>query len=181
MAKAKYFVGQIYESINGPVKVLEIIQKDLSKGISNKRAVIRFVNTGYTCNIQLSNLPLGKVKDKRLPSVYGHGYLDTDIRIPQRDSCSVIRRLYDLWANMLKRVYCEKTGASIDKRWLSFNNFLSTVHMVDGYEAWERGDNVHLDKDLLSGESKIYGLDTCKFISACDNIRESALRRWHKK
>ena len=110
MAKAKYFVGEEYNTPCGRVKILEIITKSkVLTGRSNKRAVIRFIESGYTCNIQLSNLTTGKIKDRRQPSVYGVGYLDTNITIPKRGD-SIARSIYDLWSNMLKRRYGGKVS-----------------------------------------------------------------------
>ena len=187
MTKAKYFVGEEYETPCGKVKVLEILPR--IKGVpgrSNKRAVIRFVESGYTCNIQLSNLPTGKVKDRRKPTVYGVGYLDTDITIPKRGG-SLIRRIYDLWANMLKRCYRDRDSrnwnyykdVTVDKRWHSFKQFMSTIHMVEGYELWEKDSSMHLDKDL-SGE-KVYSLTTTKFMTNSENARLANQKRWHGK
>jgi hypothetical protein len=187
MAKAKYFVGKEYETKVGRIKVLEIIPT--CKGVpgrSNKRAVIRFMESGWTCNIQLSNLPLGKIKDRRKPSVYGVGYLDTDITIPTRGD-SIIRRTYDLWANMLKRCYGDMYSrnweyyhdVTVDKRWHSFKQFLSTIHLVDGYTAWEKDSSMHLDKDKK--ESRVYGITGTCFITKEENAKLACLKRWHKK
>lgn len=187
MAKAKYFAGEEYETPCGKVKILEILPR--LKGVSgrsNKRAVVRFVESGYTCNIQLSNLPTGKVKDRRQPTVYGVGYLDTDITIPQRGE-SIVRRIYDLWANMLKRCYGDRDSrnwsyykdVTVDKRWHSFKQFMSTIHMVEGYELWEKDSSMHLDKDL-SG-SQVYSLTTTKFMTNSENARLACQKRWHGK
>lgn len=143
------------------------------------RAIIMFVETGYTVNAQLSNIPTGKIKDKREPSVYGVGYLDCDIYIPARGS-GEIRRAYDLWCNMLRRAYYDKNGSSVDVRWHSFKNFLNSLSEIHGYEEWLHHD-YHLDKDILIRGNKIYSRDTCLFVSAFDNVQDSALRRWGKK
>ena len=177
MAKQKYFVGNTYDVNGKQFKLLEIIKADRALGISNTRGVIRFTDTGYTCNVQLSNIPAGKVKDRLEPTVYGVGCIGSDLKIPSRGN-GIIRRVYDLWANMLKRCYNSSalesnstyTGVVVEKRWLNFTNFLNTIHLVDGYELWESGADVHLDKDL-SGE-RLYSLNTCKFIQATDNVRE---------
>lgn len=187
MTISKYSVGGIYPSSQGDVKILEIIPA--LKGVpgrSNKRAVIRFIETGYTCNIQLSNLPTGHLKDRRKPTVYGVGYLDTDITIPTRGD-SILRRIYDLWANMLKRCYGDKASRNwnyycdveVDKRWHSFKQFASTIHLVPGYKAWEEDSSMHLDKDK-SG-SRIYGLTTTEFITCSENARLACDKRWHKE
>ena len=187
MAKAKYFVGKEYETPVGTVKILEILPT--LKGVpgrSNKRAVIRFIESGYTCNIQLSNLPTGKVKDRRKPTIYGVGYIDMEITIPNRGE-SIIRDIYDLWCNMLKRCYGDKSSrnwkyyhdVTVDKRWHSFKQFLNTIHLVEGYSLWEKDKSMHLDKDKK--ESRVYGIDGTCFISGSENARLANQKRWHKK
>jgi len=180
----KYKVGGIYNTSQGDFKLLEYIPVDIKKGIKNTRGVIRFIDTGYTCNIQLSNIPAGKIKDRRLPTVYNIGYLDTDITIPQRGS-SIIRETYDLWCNMLKRCYGGYgrdiriyNNVTVDKRWHSFKQFLNTIHKVPGYKEWEKDCTMHLDKDK-SG-STIYSLSTCEFLTQSENLQLAAYTRWHK-
>jgi len=182
----KYKVGGIHTVTDGSFKILEIIPtKKGVAGRSNRRAVIRFLDTGFTTNIQLSNIKANKVKDKRLPSVYGVGYLDTTIRIPSRASGSIIRRVYDLWANMLKRVYGTKhtsdykyyKDVTVDKRWHSFKHFLGTIHKVPGFDAWVCNPSMHLDKDLKGG--RIYDVDNCTFLSCADNARLACSKRYN--
>ena len=98
---------------------------------------------------------------------------------------SIIRRAYDLWANMLKRCYGKyKTcyeDCSVDKRWHSFKNFLNSLSELEGYELWERGEDVHLDKDIKGKGTRIYSKDTCMFVAASVNIKEGLHRRWHRE
>lgn len=176
---SRYKTGSIHESPKGLFKVLEYIpgyRKEDGRKV-HPRMVIRMLNTGTVLNVQTTNIPKGKFTDYRVPTVYGMGYIGSDIKIPSRGS--YVRRVYDLWANMLKRVATQYEGVTVDSRWLNFTNFLSTLPEVEGYDAWERGEDVHLDKDL-SG-NKRYSLEDCKFIPAEENIREAALRRWRKK
>ena len=179
--KSKYDAGTIHNCSGGEFIILERIKATEENGLKNARAVIRFTATGYTCNVQLSNIPQNKIKDKRLPTVYGIGYLDTDITIPARSSGSLIRAMYDLWANMLKRVYGNYdtyySDATVDKRWHSFKNFLNTVHNVPGYADWVQDHSMHLDKDH-SG-TRVYSMTTCEFITPANNAKLAAQKRWH--
>jgi len=185
MAKAKYIVGNEYDTPQGKIKILEIIPKSNLPGHSNRRAVIRFVKSGWVANVQMSNIPLGKIKDKRKPTVYGVGYIDTSLKIPKRNTNSYIRTAYDLWANMLKRCYGDKASrnwkyyndVTVDKRWHSFRHFISTLHMVKGYDKWLKDSSMHLDKDL--NKSKVYDINSCVFMSAADNAKLACLKRWH--
>ena len=182
---SKYKVGSIIDTPKGKIKILEYTP---GKRLPNNRKIhprvtIQFIESGWVGNVQSTNIAAGKVKDYREKTVYGVGYLDTDLKIPMRGD-SVIRRVYDLWANMLKRCYggydtCYK-GCTVDKRWHSFKNFLNSVQNLEGYERWERGEDMHLDKDIKCKGNKVYSADTCMFVTAHDNVVDALNRRWHK-
>ena len=182
----KYKVGEIIDTPKGKIKILEYTA---GKRLPNNkrihpRATIRFVESGWVCNVQTTNISSGHIEDCRAKTVYGVGYLDTNIKIPMRGN-SIIRRAYDLWANMLKRCYGKyKTcyeDCSVDKRWHSFKNFLNSLSELEGYELWERGEDVHLDKDIKGKGTRIYSKDTCMFVPASVNIKEGLHRRWHRE
>lgn len=124
-----------------------------------------------------------KFKDYRKPTVYGVGYIGSKIKIPTRESNSIIRRLYDLWANMLKRAYggfdASYLNVTVDSRWYDFTNFLNTIVEVEGYNRFEKGDLVHLDKDIKCTGNKVYSKDTCMFVSQWENLSDAGSRRWH--
>jgi len=182
MTKTRYTEGSIHNTSKGKIQVLEYIPGYREGGRKiHPRATIKFLKTGTVINLSTPAIGTGHFCDCREPSVYGVGYIGSNIKIPNRGE--YIRRVYDLWANMLKRCYGEYKGqykgCSVDKRWLNFTNFLNTIVDVPGYEMWERGEDVHLDKDL-SGK-RLYSRDTCQFISASDNVKEALSRRWHGK
>lgn len=181
----KYKVGSIVDTPKGKIKILDYTPgKRLphNKKI-HPRATIRFIESGWVCNVQTTNIASGHIEDHRAKTVYGVGYLDIDIKIPMRGN-SIIRRAYDLWANMLKRCYggyktCYE-GCTVDVRWHSFKNFLTSIQELEGYEKWERGENMHLDKDIKVKGNKVYSANTCMFVTAHDNIEDTLNRRWHK-
>ena len=175
--EGKYGVGTLHLCAGREIIILEKLPREFGK---QPRAVIRFTKTGYVANVQLSNIPTGKVKDRREPSVYGVGYIGSDISIPSRYT-SEVRRTYDLWANMLKRCYHTMEGGTVDPRWHNFTTFLNTISDVAGYSSWLKDPTMHLDKDTLVPGNKLYSRDTCAFISAFENVRDSAQRRWGKK
>lgn len=181
MTKRKFEVGRIIDTPKGKIKVLEYIPGNKKQ---HPRAVIRFIDSGWVSNVQTCNIMQGKIRDFREKTVYGVGYLDTDIKIPMRGN-SIIRRAYDLWANMLKRCYggyksCYK-GCTVDKRWHSFKNFLNSIQGLEGYDKWERGEDMHLDKDIKVPGNTVYSADTCMFVTAHDNESDGSNRRWHRK
>jgi len=143
--------------------------------------VVQF-DSGFTTTAKDSNIPYGKVKDYTLPTVYGMGYLGAVCKIPQRGD-SLLRKKYDLWANMLKRVcgrYREAKSyvdVQVTPEWLNFSVFQLEIESVDGYEAWEKDSTMCLDKDL--SKQRLYSRATCKFITLEENSREASTRMWN--
>lgn len=170
-----YAAGTIHRTPTGTVEVL----KELNK--NPRILVVRFLDSGYVTECRASNLVSGKVKDHRKPSVYGVGFLD-GMRVDPRGTGN--RNVYDLWANMLKRCYAGYDACyedcSVDKRWHSFKGFLNTITDIPGYEQFQNGENVHLDKDLRVPGNRVYSLDTCSFVPASTNLSDASNRRWAK-
>ena len=176
-ANRKYEPGNEYDTPCGRLRIHAVFPKG-HNGASNARAIVEFLGTGYTTNCQLSNIPAGKVKDRRLPTVYGVGYIDMEGTLPARGHA--MRNVYDLWANMLKRCYHEHTGATVDARWHSFRCFLDTIHKVPGFAEWEQDTSMHLDKDIRVPGNLVYSVETCTFVSAAENVQDCLKRRWAK-
>lgn len=172
---SKYSQGSYIITNQGTVEVLKNL------GTRPTKLIVQFVSTGYITECRATNLVSNKVKDHRLPSVYGVGYLD-GIRVQPRGTEQ--RRIYDLWANMLKRAYGgydkSYTDVTVDKAWHSFKTFLNTFGDIPNYESFLNGDDVHLDKDLRVPENRMYSLQTCQFISAIENTTHARNKRWGK-
>lgn len=105
-------------------------------------------------------------KSKSSPLVFGVAVNDAGFQVSMVVGGSKINhRAYSAWKNMLNRCYNEKerrnyktySSCLICNDWHSFKYFLSwwKLNHVDGW---------HMDKDILSGESKIYSPETCVFI-----------------
>lgn len=80
---------------------------------------------------------------------------------------------YQVWQSILERCYSEKCqnknptyiGAAICDEWLLFSNFKRWFDTNYPDElARELDIRFEIDKDLLSGESKIYSPNTCIFL-----------------
>tara|TARA_R110001632_G_scaffold37039_2_gene93713 strand:+ start:7428 stop:8015 length:588 start_codon:yes stop_codon:yes gene_type:complete len=108
---------------------------------------------------------------KKTKRVYGVGINDTDYTIStvingKRTLCP----FYRTWTHMLERCYCPKyqersptyKGCSVSKEWLIFSNFRSW--MVE--QNWE---SKQLDKDILIQNNKVYGPETCLFVTNAIN------------
>ena len=172
---SKYSQAFLVHTANGTVEILKNL------GTKPTRLIIRFVDTGYITECRATNLVSNKVKDHRKPSVYGVGYLD-GVRIQPRGTEQ--RRIYDLWANMLKRAYggYDKSYAdvAVDKPWHSFKVFLNTFSDIPNYEAFLAGEDVHLDKDLRIDGNRVYSLSACQFVPAKVNEAAARNKRWGK-
>jgi len=110
---------------------------------------------------------------KRL--VHGVGVNDADYRIAPTIVVNGVRKqdrcpFYFRWKSMLERCYNKKTvkkhptyeGCKVCGDWLLFSNFKRWMENQD----WEGNE---LDKDILSGPSKIYSPETCVFIPSSIN------------
>ena len=113
--------------------------------------------------------------------VYGVGVNDADYVVEKRETIRYAdgkqkRKLiwtcpfYKTWANMLKRCYYIKTqnnkptykGCSVSTEWLTFSVFKNWMMAQD----WE---GKQLDKDLLFEGNKVYGPETCVFVTQTVN------------
>lgn len=104
-------------------------------------------------------------KSKR--SVFGVGINDADYPISQLvDGESKLCPFYVVWKNMLKRCYCQAykkkrpsyDGCLVVPEWHYFMTFRSWMIKQD----WKGNQ---LDKDLLIEGNKVYGPNTCMFLS----------------
>lgn len=181
-----YEIGKTYDTPKGKILVLDRSKKHYKENgqIVHARAIIKFLKTGTVISVQTGNIAKGKFEDYMEPTVYGVGFLGSPIRIPSRESKSIVRAIYDLWANMLKRVYGkykgQYKGCTVDPRWLNFTTFLNTISEVKGYDLWEKDHSMHLYKDEL-GDGKLYSKDTCQFVTGGYNTRLALDKRWHGK
>lgn len=76
-----------------------------------------------------------------------------------------VTKVYRLWVNMLTRCYSEKVqerqptykGCSVCSEWLTFSNFKSWFDI--NYK-----EGMHLDKDILNRNNKVYCPEFCRFV-----------------
>lgn len=90
------------------------------------------------------------------------------------------RRDYYLWYNVVRRGTFPLRGygkVTCHEDWLLFSNFLKDLPLIDNFNMREE-QGWELDKDLLSGDNKIYSKDTTCFlpseINACIAVGESS-------
>lgn len=178
----KYYTGAKFKNNQG--SELTLLKKaEGYNGYGNTRYWhVRF-QTGYECLAKEINIHHGKVSDRYFPTVYKVGYIGSSMRIPTSESGSIIRKHYDLWANMMKRCYGKDGSAmytcyedvTVDKPWHSFTVFNQEVVSLPGYDDWVSKEGYALDKDA-SG-TRVYSKATCAFITAAENTRLACRKR----
>jgi len=115
----------------------------------------------YSFEAIVSNIRRGTVKYPFHASVYGNGFIGVG-----PFSRKSHEKVYETWRGIIERVYSLKlhTGrptykdVTVCKEWLNLQNFGKWMESSNYKDGWE------LDKDLLSGDSKIYSPETCIFI-----------------
>ena len=163
------YIGKTMPSKSyGYFKVLGLVSRDKWKeAIMN----IQFIDTGYEYSVPLHRIKTGSVKDPFKPKVFEVGYLGC---YNKED----ISKYYRLWTDMLRRCYKKSykeyvrygaKGISVATQWHNFSTFAKDVPKLPGfdYEAFMAGA-LYLDKDKLSGSTKIYSKDTCCFLTAAE-------------
>lgn len=119
--------------------------------------------------------------NKSKKRVYGVGLNDADYVLQKEETVGYIngkrkRKIvgfcpyYRTWENMLKRCYSARfqernpayKDCTVSDEWLTFSNFKRWMEK----QNWE---GKQLDKDLLFEGNKVYGPDTCVFITQTVN------------
>ena len=134
------------------------------KYLNSQNTLVKFIDTGYECLVEMGNVKKGEVKDKLLPSVQGVGILGDE---PIRENGQLLKE-YKLWADMLKRCYDSKfhdtrptyKGCSVSNNFRYYPYFKEWCNKQIGFNQ----DGFDLDKDILSKGAKTYSEDTCCFV-----------------
>ena len=154
--------GQLYKTQNSGFYIILNIE-------TPNNILIEFLETGYQKTTKMGYIKTGSIRDKRLPSHHGVGYLD-DI------NTSHYLKEYNHWKMMMGRCYNPNyhayhlyggNGVTVDKRWHSFKNFVEDFKKIDGYseEIMELTRERQLDKDIkqqhIPLNQRVYSLETC--------------------
>lgn len=95
--------------------------------------------------------------------------------------------LYHRWFSMISRCYNRKDpqynlyggkGVTVSNDWLYFPNYIKDIENKPNADKLKGDDsrNWHIDKDILSGDSKIYSNETTQILPALENVNESRPR-----
>lgn len=168
---------RVYESKYGTYKILSVFKKG-----RRQMCLIEFTKTKFRTETRRESALQGRVRDLYFPSCCGVGYMG-------EVSTKGNERLYNIWRTMIRRCYnpnsCEyhnygRKGVEVCERWHCYKNFLDDAKLLNGYELFLKNEspkNVHLEKDILSEERKIYSPETCFWATAEANERA----RWQKE
>lgn len=145
----------------------------IDKYVNNTTVFVRFIDTGYVTVASYNNFLTGSVKSPYDKSVYGVGYTGLG-KYKVSDENGKQTPAYATWRRMLERAYSSKyheskptyKDVSVCEEWHDFQNFAEWYHK-NYYEI--DGQQIHLDKDILVKNSKIYSPDTCIFVPASVN------------
>ncbi len=145
--------------------------------ITTEKVKVIFKNTGYTRYTSIREINKGEVKDLLKPTVSGIGYLggsDYNISVGGK-----MTQAYCCWKDMLKRCYTKKhlqkcptyKGCTVVPEWHNFQNFAKWFedNHIEGY---------HLDKDIKVEGNKVYGPDTCMFVSHSTNMQKAHAKNY---
>lgn len=132
---------------------------------STKRYTVQFPHNGVvkTCNVQ---------------SIRGN--IISEIPAHKPATQPIVKRLRSTFDAMWDRLERLPTyqDVEIDIRWETFDGFLRTIHMVDGFELFARWTGYTLDKDIKGQNT--YGPETCMFISRSENASQPRKKTKHK-
>lgn len=176
--KSKY-VGKVVQSKSyGEAEAIEVVDR--------KHVRVKFLDTGDKTHIfQKGHFERGAIRDPYRPIRYGVGYSGEGVY--SKDSSKEMKHVFQIWVDMLRRCYCEKTlqkrptykGCTVCDEWHNFQNFADWYINHEFY-----GLGYELDKDLLVSGNKIYSPNTCCLIPSILNAtlqtgrnRESSLPR----
>lgn len=131
----------------------------------------------YIATVEAGNLRDGRVRNPYRPSVFGIGYIASGAYNASMSGKKT--KAYSNWQGMIQRCYDEKKlaeypsykGCSVVPGWHNFQVFAAwhEEHYTEGLE---------LDKDYLIAGNKIYGPDTCCYLSHQQNIEASHAKHY---
>lgn len=169
----KYAVGTVHSTNRcGKVKVIEYV--------SCKKITVEFLNTKNRVVSCSSNISIGFIKDNHARLKFGIGYLG-DIPKGGTKNCSEDAKAYVAWSGMLRRCYSGKRrsywGCSVVEEWHCFAHFLKWFNQTYPHNSLEK---MTLDKDIRVPGNKVYGPNTCTWVTAAENNREMLERVYGK-
>jgi len=171
-AKGFIHIGQKIKTVsNGDIEVID--------RISDRKVLVRFVNTGFELETYMDNVRTGKIKDKMKPRIFGVGFEGSGKHKPTKNK--KISKEYSVWMGMMRRCYDREfqkkkqpsyIGCTVCEEWHNFQNFAEWYKKNYPND----GEKYELDKDIKVDGNKIYSPDTCIFAKPIDNHHKAHLK-----
>ncbi len=145
---------------------------EIIKYINCSNVEVRFVDTGFVTTARIDSIKRGNVKDRLRPSVCGVGFIGVgDNKVSENGK---ITKVYQTWQGMLQRCYSEAlqkikpwyVGCTVHPDWHNFQVFAKWYDK--NYPT--DGNKYDLDKDILVEGNRVYGPETCMFVSHEKNM-----------
>lgn len=150
-------VGEVYMTNEG--YELEIIDGGYKRGYCHAK----FTYNDVVIHSVYLSIKKGSIKNKYHAAVYGVGYIGDKKYVSSINNKET--KEYATWLSMIKRCYSKEykyttyKNVFVDASWHNFQNF------AEWHEnQYNPNNDFHLDKDLLSGDNKIYSPETCCLI-----------------
>ena len=172
MKKSKISIGDEYQQNDGVCTVVSYLNYE-SIGVV-------FNATGFFVITHGGSIISGNVKDRFKKSVCGIGYLGSG---PYKTSSkSKDLKCYNVWRSMVERCYTEAfwvkspsyKDCSVCDEWHNYQAFANWFYRTYPND----GKDYEIDKDLLSGDSKIYSEKTCCWLTKEENISIAKSKRY---
>ena len=170
----KYDIG--YRDVNNNGQWYTIIER--KKGTKNPRVqarfVIKFDDTSFVTEVFGTAIKSGNIKDRFAKDIYKVACIGNVKKVDHKKE-------YDIWVRIISRCYNTNDKAyynyggnnvSVCDRWLCFENFLSDLKSIDGYDEYRfYNERFELDKDVKQHgkKFKVYSLETCTFVTSAEN------------
>lgn len=159
MSKQHEMVGKIFPTNNGGDCIVV-------EYISAMKVRVRFLDYHeHEVQTSMKSVRLGTIRNPFAKSVHGVGYLGFGKYRTVENG--VHTKAYILWSSIIERCYSERflmknptyRGCTVCEDWYNFQNF------AEWYYSQEFGGiGYEIDKDVLSGDEKMYSPNTCCFL-----------------
>lgn len=143
------------------MKIIKVLPED--------KIIVQFQDSfKYEKEIHYNNYKRGTVKNPYDKSIYGVGYLGIG-KYEAHNENGINTKVYDTWTNMIEICYSDNTrhnhlayfDCTVCEEWHNFQTFAEWY----AKNYYEIGDGrMHLDKDILVKDNKVYSPSTCIFV-----------------
>lgn len=153
--KAMYYYGKVF--LSNDTGYYQIV---LANNIERMKAI--FLTTNTEVWVSADQVDNGTVFDRYFPTVYGVGYLGEYSTLDKDGNTT---KEYTAWRCMLERCYGNKELEAY-KYCIVSEEFHNASYFKGWYnkQVGAHREDFHLDKDILSGDCKVYAEDTCVLV-----------------